>query len=259
LTFSGKKYCLDICSDSVKKYINFLNNLDIFDTDSISKIKANQFNWIFIIKNLTNTNILTNLIEQILPILLNDKTLVYLKINNITYREVLYKDEQIGYQLYLNALSFTQPDDSIQYSLNEILIKIFKDTIIDNLYLIGGQIVLFSKIIKYNNISAFTDTESIYKDALSYDIPVNLINYHTYKFVKVNNDSYLIVNNGKGGMGNNMSSYISQSSFKLIIIISCNPKSFQRDYQILNNRYKIQKQYRLFTSYEVNIYVLEKF
>ena len=244
--------------DSVKKYINFLNNLDIFDTDSISKIKANQFNWIFIIKNLTNLITLTNLIEQILPILLNDKTLVYLKINNITYREVLYKDEQLGHQLYLNALSFTQPDVPIQYSLNEILIKIFKDTIIDNLYLIGGQIVLFSKIIKYNNISAFTDTESIYKDALSYDIPVNLINYHTHKFDKVNNNSYIIVNNGKGGMGKNMSSYISQSSFKLIIIISCNPKSFQRDYQILNNQYKIQKQYRLFTSYEVNIYVLEK-
>ncbi len=216
------------------------------------KIKANSYNWIFVIKFFENIHF-----EQILKILLEDKFIVYLEINNIVYRHNSYKDKYLEHILYLHPLSFIQPDNTIQIKLNDILLQLFESIQIQHLYLIGGQIVLFSKIIQYNNLLTYTDTESIYADAKSYDIPIKLISYQTYQFDKFIDKSYLIINNGKSGLGSNICEQLLKTTFKLIIIISCNYKSFLRDYNLIKKHIIIIKQYQIKTSYEVNIFLLE--
>jgi hypothetical protein len=221
-------------------------------TNSSYKIKANNYNWIFIIKNFNNKNF-----DQILKILLEDITLVYLEINNVVYRHNLYKDKYLDHVLSLHPLSFIQPDNTIQSKLNYILLQLFESVQINHLYLLGGQIVLFSKLLNYNTLFAYTDTESIYVDAKSYDIPIKLISYKSYQFDKFIDKSYLIINNGKNGLGPNICDQLIKTTFKLIIIISCNSKSFLRDYNFIKQSYKIIKQYQIKTSYDVNIYLLE--
>ena len=165
-----------------------------------------------------------------------------------------------------NPNSFRQPDNAIK----ETIYNILKENVNNkNLYLIGGEMIFFDKLlnsINLQNIIMYTDFLSIYQDALininiNYNINynINLINYENDKLQNPPNDNYtLIINTSKQGLGYNLSNQISKMNFNQIIIISCNKKSFNKDFNILHNFYKLLKTYDITTNYSVTLYFLIK-
>ena len=109
-----------------------------------------------------------------------------------------------------------------------------------------------------------TDYESIYEDAKrnitqNENNIIKMINYDKDKLIRPENiDEYiLITNTSKQGLGENLCNEILKLGCKTIFIISCNSKSFYRDYEILKRIYEINKIFEIKTNYIVTIYLLK--
>lgn len=68
---------------------------------------------------------------------------------------------------------------------------------------------------------------------------------------------WMIANTSKHGLGNNLCQEIINIGYNNLLIISCNKKSFNRDYDTLKNKYIINKLFSIKTNYEV-CYLVEK-
>lgn len=194
--------------------------------------------------------------------LINDPTLKYLSINGI----ILKSDYMIEYiknnKILYNPHSFRQSDDSIKYKIYDILVH---NILNKHIYFIGGEMIFMNMLLSPTNFIMYTDFESIYNDALR-NFPKNkdniyLINYDIDKLQNINmldnfDDYILIANTSKSGLGENLVKNIIDIGLKNVVIISCNKKSFNRDYKILNNKYKINKTFEITTNYTVSIYFL---
>lgn len=257
---------INICSYQVKEKINFLKSIDILNQDNIIiefEIKTTDYSWYLKIDNFTNISQNCDKIK----LLLEDSTLVYLEINS----EIIKSDFMIEYInqdiIKYNPKSFRQSDDNIKYKLYSILKS---EISAKKLYLIGGEMVFIVRLLKPENFIALTDFESIYSDAV-YNFPENkenikLINYEKNIIDNLDNldnldkvilDEYhLIANTSKHGLGKNLCKEILKINLKNITIISCNKKSFERDYQMLNMKYYITKIFDINTNYSVCIYFL---
>jgi hypothetical protein len=262
--FSFNSLDINICSIQVKEKINFLKSIGIFNQDNIITefdIKTTDYSWYLKINK--NAEFL-EYVDKI-KLLLDEPTLVYLEINS----EIIKSDLMIEYIgeniIRYNPKSFRQTDDIIKHKLYSIIRSEIKTK---NLYLIGGEMVFFAKLLKPERFIAYTDFESIYNDAIR-NFPENkdnikLINYEkdnliNLETIKVNSeiDNYhLIANTSKHGLGQNLCEEILNLNLNNITIISCNKKSFQRDYLILQTKYYITKIFDVNTNYSVCIYFM---
>lgn len=194
----------------------------------------------------------------------------FLKINNIILKNNFVKDLIFGFTIIRSPLSFHQNDNNIRYPLYTTITTICANMTqnIDNLYFIGGEMYIFGVILKkfYNCAYFYSDYQSIVDDTLK-NIP-NQKNCHLidYKNLKFNNYSekkdccsynIALINNGKAGFGKELCNEILRSGiFNKIFIISCNQKSFDRDFNILKSKYFIDKQFTFETNYIINFFIL---
>ena len=241
-----------IISQQIKEKINFLKNIG-FKFDNICNIKTTEYSWYL---DYLGTYDLLN------HSLINDPTLKYLSINGV----ILKSDYMIDYiknkKILYNPHSFRQSDDSIKYKIYDILVHNILNKYI---YFIGGEMIFMNMLLSPRNFIMYTDFESIYNDALR-NFPQNkdniyLINYNIDKLKSIdtidNFDDYiLIANTSKSGLGENLAKNITDIGLKNVVIISCNKKSFNTDYKILKNKYKINKTFEIITNYTVSIYFL---
>jgi hypothetical protein len=222
-----------------------------FPFEELCEIRSTQFTW-----TLKYDGSCT---EGLIEILLKDTTLSYLEINKVIFKNELMQDKINNNFIRYNPLSFRQSDDSIKYGIYQILEKNITD---NNLYFIGGEMVFYSKLFeKINKLYMITDYESIYEDAKRNSNKndfVQLINYEKDELIKPEtvDKLTLIANTSKQGLGKHLSKEILKLEIKNIFIISCNQKSFYKDYEILKKNYKINKVFELKTNYVVTIYLL---
>lgn len=196
-----------------------------------------------------------NVDENTIQILIKDKTLKYIQINNILIRNKNMIEKIDSNYIEYNPLSFRQSDDSIRYELYQILKKEIDSKY---LYFIGGEMIFYKVLLNPLEYIMYTDYESIYKDSLlNQNTNTYLINYDTDKLKKVSLNYVLIANTSKSGLGVNLSKSILELELNILVIISCNKKSFQRDFLILKKKYLISKRFELISNYEVDVIILK--
>jgi tRNA/tmRNA/rRNA uracil-C5-methylase (TrmA/RlmC/RlmD family) len=66
----------------------------------------------------------------------------------------------------------------------------------------------------------------------------------------------IIANTGYQGLGENLASELGISKSKVIYLISCNETSFQKDFAILEKKYRMDRKIEIRTNYSVWIYKL---
>ncbi len=239
--------------------INHLTDkIDVKFNDSI-EIKTTPYSWYLkmTFKEIPNNNTL----KEILKDLSLNSTLKYLEINNIIYIDELMIENINNEIIKYNPRSFRQLDDSIKLKIYEILSDEIKS---DEIYFIGGEMLFYYKLLKPNKYIFCTDFESIYNDVkinleLNHNL-IHLINYDSDELPitesSIQSKFTMIANTSKHGLGRNLTKNILKLNLEKIIIISCNKKSFQRDFDTLKSKYKINKSYVIKTNYEVTIYFL---
>lgn len=241
----------------IEEKINFLRILG-FKFDNICEIKYTNESWYLEYEgNIDN-------FDKIINILMEDTTLVYLCINCSIYKNEKMIDIINDTKIIYNPYSFRQNDISIKNTIYDIL-KI--EIICKNLYLIGGEMVFYCALLKPDNFIMYTDFESIYEDAIinfsDMKENINLINYDRDKLKQIDinytqKNYTLIANTSKYGLGNNLCKEINKLYLDEIVIISCNKKSFARDFRKLETKYKLSKLFDINTNYSVCVYFLTK-
>jgi hypothetical protein len=248
-------YDKEIVITQINEKINFLCSMG-FKFNKMCEIKCTEKTWYLKYENIDNVD---NVDYDIIDKLCSDNSLSYLSINSIIYKNnymiEIIDDKQIMY----NPLSFRQNDISIKNKIYEILKS---NVLIKNLYFIGGEMVFYTYLLNPINSIMYTDFVSIYEDAkynFSENKEIYLINYDKDTLKKPIDDTYcLIANTSKHGLGHNLCKQILHIECNSIIIISCNIKSFLRDYKILINKYIIEQIYEIKTNYVVCVYFLKK-
>jgi tRNA/tmRNA/rRNA uracil-C5-methylase (TrmA/RlmC/RlmD family) len=247
-------YDVNIIKPQIIDKINFLISKKIIELSDKNKyeIKCTEYTWMFKISNQLDD------LEHKLDILLSDKTLVYLSINSIIYKNNMMIEEINNIQISYNPLSFRQSDDSIKNKLYDI---ISFNVLSKKLYLIGGEMVFFAKFLKPTKFYMYTDFESIYNDArINFPSDIHNIQLINYEYCKLycnsEKDFHIIANTSKSGLGKNLCNEILNLELTNITIISCNKKSFSQDYKILSSRYYIEKTFELKTNYSVYVIFL---
>lgn len=194
--------------------------------------------------------------DDIIKILIKDETLKYIQINNLLIRNENMIEKIDNHIIHYNRMSFRKSDDSIRFELYRILKREINSKY---LYFIGGEMVFYKVLLNPLEYIMYTDYESIYKDSLlNGNQNTFLINYDTDKLKKVDSNYTLIANTSKSGLGVNLAKSILELDLNYIVIISCNKKSFQRDFLILKQKYFISKKFELKTNYIVDVIFLYK-
>lgn len=237
-----------IVTPQINEKINFLKSLG-FLFDNICEIKCTDYTWSLKYQGTCK--------KENIDILINDDTLVYLLINHIKYKNYLMIDKISDQVIKYNPLSFRQTDNNIKFTIYDILKKEIPSK---KLYLIGGEMVFFVKLLNPDDFIMYTDFESIYNDSIV-NFPdkkeINLIGYTNCELQIVDTNYQLIANTSKHGLEKHLCKQILKLKLKNIIIISCNKKSFVSDYNILKSTYKIDKIFDINTNYSVCIYFLK--
>ena len=237
----------DIINSQVKEKINFLIQIN-FPLVKRCEIRTTTESWMLKYDG--------NVDENIIQILIKDKTLKYIQINNILIRNKNMIEKIDSNYIEYNPFSFRQSDDTIKYELYQILKKEIDSKY---LYFIGGEMIFYKVLLNPSEYIMYTDYESIYKDSLlNQNSNTYLINYDTDKLKKVDSNYVLIANTSKSGLGVNLAKSILELDLKTLVIISCNKKSFQRDFVILNKKYYVSKRFELISNYNVDVIFLYK-
>lgn len=244
----SNSYDEKIVDFQINEKINFLKTSGVI-FEEFCDIRVTNYTWCFRYKGNINTNII--------DILINDTTLVYLCINDVIYKNNMMIDKINDVFITYNALSFRQTDNNIKFKLYQILKK---NILSKKIYFIGGEMVFFANLLKPEQFIMYTDFESIYNDA-NINFPnnsenINFISYSSCKLKACDKNYHLIANTSKHGLEKYLAREIMKIGFKNITIISCNKKSFISDYNILKSKYVITKIYDITTNYSVCVYFL---
>lgn len=195
-----------------------------------------------------------NVGDDIIKILIKDQTLKYININNIVLKNTNMIEKINKFCIHYNHLSFRQSDDSIKFELYRILKK---EIVTKYICFVGGEMVFYKALLNPIQYIMYTDYESIYKDSiLNGNLYTYLINYETDKLKQIEHNYVLIANTSKSGLGKNLSKSITELDLNMLVIISCNKKSFQKDLLILKEKYSIVKRFELKTNYTVDVIFL---
>jgi tRNA/tmRNA/rRNA uracil-C5-methylase (TrmA/RlmC/RlmD family) len=249
-----------------------LNNLDIdynilqLNIKLIIQFYIKSIDFDSLIIQCTNQNdvgieIIGQNIQQFKNIKMNLK---YLKINDDIFIQDYLSEIYFDIEIKRSFNSFHQNDESIRIQIYEIL----KSNICikyDTFYFIGGEMYLYGKLFfdNYVNPYFYSDYSSIIHDTKlnnpNFISNIHLIDYNNCTL----HDNYLknimLVNNGKNGLGKHLCNEIIRLGVSKIIIISCNKKSFNKDYNVLKNHYNITNEYIISSNYTIFIYILNIF
>lgn len=250
-----KSIVLDELNNKILQIENLflLNNIILEDNDKMNIQITNMGDWsiIFNIKNEISKNIITSLYEDI--------KLKYLEINKIVFKNLYLEEIYFDKIIKRSAFSFHQNDESIREILYD---NIYKFVLLNNftkIIFLGGEMYLYGTIINTDKKYFYSDYKSIVDDTINNNINskyVKLIDYED-KDIKIESGDLILVNNGKTGLGINLCQKILENEYEWIIIISCNNKSFEKDYKILNMKYKIINKLEIFTNYLINLIFLQ--
>ena len=236
-----------IINSEVKEKINFLIQIG-FSFKERCYIRCTSESW-----SLKYDGILK---DEIVKILIQNETLKYIEINKI-----ILKDEKMieiinSVRIEYNSRSFRQSDDSIKNEIYKILSNTLQN---EKICFVGGEMVFYKALLNPSEYIMYTDYESIYLDSI-HNLNRNtfLIDYEKDQLKKIDSDFILIANTSKSGLGKNLAKSISELDLNQIVIISCNKKSFQRDFIILKEKYFISMEYELKTNMLVWIIFLYK-
>lgn len=226
----------NLCNIYLKKLIQFFQKYEKFIKSDLKinfdvELQANEYNCGIIVKNYEDSEI-ANYLKQY-------KNINYLQIKDTLYINNKYIDI---YYIKRDYLSFHQNDDTVRKYLYNFINEIVDYNITD-LVLFGGEMYLFQRIIKHENLYAYSDFESIVNDTKYNNTnkdSIEIVNYNTFEFNKEidKKNTLTICNTSKSGLGSNLCGQIKTNH---LIIISCNKKSFIKDYMILKNKYHIIK------------------
>lgn len=172
------------------------------------------------------------------------------------------------YTVYRHLKTFCQSDDTIRFLVHNCIYKYMECMSGLGIFL-GGECYLYGKVFDhlcYQKIY-ITDIESIYYDCMINDKKVSkyyLIDYSKYNCLSFLNGydhnkgiDFMISNVSKKGIGSNMIKQILKLNIKCIIMINCSRKSLDNDIKMLKNRYRISKQFRYETNYEVIVTMMK--
>jgi hypothetical protein len=245
-TWKEKNNIKLIVNNHIINIIQFFEQFIIID-DAIFNIQANEYNCaITIIKsNILEFNNIDNLFN-----------IVYLKINDVTIKNGIYKDIIKNEIITRQICTFHQTDDNIKSVLYDVIIDNVNNA--KQLILLGGEMYIFAKILKYDKLICYSDFQSIVddtKDNLKTSENIFLVDYDDFTFsmetfsmetfsmetFSIEDDAYIVANTGKTGLNINICNNIikNKNKIKKIIIISCNEKSFIKDYNYLMKFYKL--------------------
>jgi hypothetical protein len=193
---------------------------------------------------------------------IENMNLKYLKINDDVFIQDYLTENYYNIEIKRSFDSFHQNDEAIRIQIYDILKSIIKIKY-DTFYFIGGEMYLYGKLFinNYNNAYFYSDYISIINDTTinnpNFISNIFLIDYNNCTL----HDNYLknimLINNGKNGLGKHLCNEIIRLNINKIIIISCNKKSFNKDYNMLKNNYNITNEYIISSNYTILIYVLE--
>lgn len=237
----------DIINFQVKEKINFLKEIG-FQFEKKCEIKCTSESW--------SIKYDDNIDNPILKILIDEQNLKYIEINKTIKKNEKMIEMINSIPIKYNPLSFRQSDDSIRNEIYKILEEnVYKKKI----YFIGGEMIFYKVLLNPSEYIMYTDFLSIYEDSIQNgNLNTFLIDYDKDTLLKKESDYILIANTSKSGLGENLAKSILSIELDQIVIISCNKKSFQRDFIILEQKYSINKVYELKTNYIVYIYFLYK-
>lgn len=241
-----------IVDESIKQNIKFLLNLNNITIISLSKNK------LIVIYN-KKINIKNNY---------NIQFISKSQINNKIITEIIYVND-IQYKIKRHLISFVQPDNTIRFLIHNTIYRFVSKIKINLGIFIGGEMYIYGKILDnfVKNKIYYSDYESLIIDAKLNDNQLNkyyLIDYKNPKCLdkikdnnsKIkNNDSIIICNVSKSGLGKNLCNQINNSKNKYLILIECSKKSVLHDLKYLYN-YNILHKFRYFTNYEIYIIIL---
>jgi hypothetical protein len=194
----------------------------------------------------------------------------HLQFNDIIHITNYYRDIINTTHIYRYILTFHQTDDNISHNLHNKIYDIFKSDYSESFIFMGGEMYLYGVLLKefYKIAEFYTDFQSIYDDCVlnnhhnnhhnDKQIDIYKVDYNTMNFKNTYNNSCVLINIGKIGIGRNICEQLLTHNHKVLLIISCHKKSFKRDYNILQTKYKITHIYTFTTIYDVDLYVLKK-
>lgn len=251
----------DIINQYLKMHITMLKLIVpieyLADGKTTFDIRRNHLNYTMRVRTKYDA-----LIKILLKSFLDAANCSYLEINGRIHRNGLYRDIL---SLEYDPKSFRQTDDSIR----EYMIQWMQKNVSrgwDSMIFFGGECTLLGKILSgHTRLQYFyTDFPSIHSDILrNYKEPhVELIDYDTLNATGIWTKDFLdtrrccIVNTGFHGMGTNLATEIAGIDACEIFVISCNPDSWAKDWQILSGKYKLQANLEIRTNYSVWIYWL---
>lgn len=207
---------------------------------TLIEVQANEYNCGIKISDIKIDAINKNLLIEYLMTYPN---INYFEINNSIVINNKYIDNMASYILYRSFNSFHQNDDNIRNAIYDYILK--HDFNVDNLILFGGEMYGYTKFfLTVKNLYAYSDYEGLIDDTI-YNLEnkyehqiIEHVNYELFKTKLFDIDKSLIIcNTSKTGLGYNMANEICKINSTHLIIVSCNKKSYIRDYEILKNNY----------------------
>lgn len=172
------------------------------------------------------------------------------------------------YTIYRHLKTFCQSDDTIRFLVHNCIYQYMKYNFgsINSLGIfLGGECYLYGKVFDHLCYQKLyiTDIDSIYCDCMINDKKISkyyLIDYNKYDCLSFLNSyghdtgiDFMISNVSKKGIGSNMIKQIMRINIKCIIMINCSRKSLDNDIKMLKSKYRISKQFRYETNYEVTV------
>lgn len=239
-TITNLSNSIKLVNTYIFQFFQYLQELEfiteLFDDDTI-ELQGNEFN--------VGLKIMTKINIKVDFLLKCDRFCIsYFQINDAIYINNYYKCRMNDIIIYRSFDTFHQNDDIVRYYLYTI-IQIKEK--INNLILIGGEMYGFHKLIESNNLYCYcyckNRIDDTYKniDISEYDlIDIKQIKYCDIE-LKYLEDTYIICNNGKKGLEEKLCMELIKVKAKKIFIISCNKKSFIRDYAFLKSTYNLVK------------------
>jgi hypothetical protein len=259
ISFTGEPNynCYDIIENSLLKVIQFFSSILNYENDKITyEFQITNCNDICLYIHNSSRNYVD--LEKI------SSQLQYFKLNNVIIKNNLVKEIFFEKIIIRNVESFHQNDNNIRHNLYDCILK--NCEYVNNMYFIGGEMYLYGKILNefYINAYFYSDYKSIVEDCYRNNENnhnnenIFLVNYNDFILHDSFGEKHIVINNGKSGLNIHLCTEILRLEFNKIFIISCNKKSFYKDYNILKNKYNIFKQYAFTTNYTINLYIMNR-
>ena len=188
-------------------------------------------------------------------------------LENLIIKERVYINDN-QYTIYRHVNSFYQTDNTMRTLVHNYIYRIVINLGSINLgLLLGGEMYLYGHIFNdiIKNKIYFTDTKSIYLDSIQNDpnkfnSKYFLVNYMDPNCLLSNinicneqTKSLLISNVSKNGLKRNLCGQIILLKPNNIILIHCNEKAFEQDFNLLKSYYKNIKKQEYETNYKIII------